>query len=330
VPGREIHIANDDANEGERSEEILISSEKTTRLSELRHELAVFLDGAEHSHPSTEITPMRRLFLFLVLAIVPTTLLLYGCGDTGKARVEVAKKKVLDQIDDALGKMDVQKAEIDTGIKAAKKAVGEIRKAKHQAQAQLELIDEKVRPHQEKLTRYDDSLAKLRDVIKADTPADIAGKTYSVAELKAMAGQVLQARKECEEKIKGFDAARTNMRNVVAALAKKQDDLEARVVRLEAMHAKLEAEMAAAKAMKKASAAMGDSDATLGENLDELEKKMAALSGDVRAELAGESEKLTATGTDKSVSEVDAFLKATQSPVDPVAEIDKILGPAKK
>lgn len=274
---------------------------------------------------------MRRLFLLLALGLVPTALVfLYGCGDAGKARVDVAKKKALDQIDDALGKMDVQKAEIDNGIKSAKKAVGEIRKAKHQAQAQLDLIDEKVKPHQDKIAKCDESLAKLRDAIRADTPAEFAGKTYSVADLKALAGQVLQARKECEEKIKGFDAARTNMRNVVATLTKKQEDLDARVVRLEAMHAKLDAEMAAAKAMKKASAAMGDSDATLGENLDELEKKMAALSGDVRAELAGESERLTSTGTDKSISEVDAFLKATRSPGDPVGEIDKILGPAKK
>ncbi len=245
-------------------------------------------------------------------------------------RGEVAKKKVLDQIDDMLGKMEVQKAEIDTGLKSAKQAVGEIRRAKHQAQAQLDLIDEKVRPHQEKMTRCDDSLAKLRDVINAGTPADFAGKTYSVAELKGMAGQILQARKECEEKIKGFDTARANMRNVVATISKKQEDLEVRIVRLDSMHAKLDAELSAARAMKKASAAMGDSSATLGENLDELEKKMAVLSGDVRAELAGESEKLTTTGADRTMSEVDAFLKASQTPGDPVAEIDRILGPAKK
>ena len=46
-----------------------------------------------------------------------------------------------------------------------------------------------------------------------------------------MAGKVLQARKESEEKIKGFDTARTNMRNVVMTISKKQEDLEARIVR---------------------------------------------------------------------------------------------------
>ena len=270
---------------------------------------------------------MKRLALIVVgCLIVGVALYLF----VGPNRAKVAKDKVLNQIDDMLGKMDLQKAEIDAGLKSAKQAVAEIRRAKHQAQAQLDLIDEKVRPHQENMARYDEALAKLRDAIKADMPADFAGKTYSVADLKGMAGKFLQARKESEVKIKGFDAARTNMRKVVATISKKQEDLETRIVRLEAMHAKLDAEMVAARAMKKASAAMGDSGTTLGENLDELEKKMAVLSGDVRAELAGESEKLTSSGADKTMSEVDAFLKATQSPGDPVSEIDRILGPAKK
>lgn len=269
---------------------------------------------------------MKRIAMVVVGCLVVGAALYYFIGPN---RAEVAKNKVLDQIDDVLGKMDVQKAEIDGGLKSAKQAVAEIRRAKYQAQAQLDLIDEKVRPHQDKLNRCDESLAKLRDVIRADVPAEFAGKTYSVDELKGMAGQVLQARKESEEKIKGFDAARTNMRNVVATITKKQEDLEARIVRLEATDSKLDAEMAATRAMKKASAAMGDSGATLGENLDELEKKMTVLSGDVKAELAGESEKLTSSDADK-MSEVDTFLKATQSPGDPVSEIDRILGPAKK
>ena len=267
-----------------------------------------------------------------ILAVVAVGLVAGGLLWSGVfgSRGDVAKKRVLDKIDDMLGKMEVQKAEIDTGIKSAKKAVGEIRKAKYQAQAELDLIDEKVRPHQDKMARCDEALVKLRDLIKADTTADFAGKTYTVAELKGVSGKLIDARKECDEKIKGYDTARTSMKGVVATITKKQEDLEARVAKLEVAKVKLDAEYGAALAMKKASAAMGDSDATLGENLDDLEKKMAALSGNVKAELAGESEKLAATGTDKTLSEVDAFLKASSSPGDTVGEIDKILGPAKK
>jgi hypothetical protein len=85
---------------------------------------------------------MRRLLLFLVLCLMPTALLfMYGCGPRG----EVAKKRVLDRLDAMLGKMDVHRAEIDDGIKATKKAVEGIRKARITAQVKLDQIDEKKR-----------------------------------------------------------------------------------------------------------------------------------------------------------------------------------------
>ncbi len=274
---------------------------------------------------------MRRLLLFLALGLVPTALVfLYGCGDAGKARVDVAKKKLLDQIDDALGKMDVQKAEIDNGIKSAKQALNEVRKAKIKAQVSAEQLDEKVSPYQDKIARCDESLARLRDAIKADKPADFAGKTYNVAQLNEMAGKVIQARKEAADQIKGFDAARANMQKVVATITRQQQDLESRLTKLQAANSKLDSEMAAAKAMKQASASMGDANASLSDNLDELEKKIAVLSGDVRAELQGESEKWSEAKTDKAINDVDAFIQATRQPTDTIAEIDRILGPAKK
>jgi peptidoglycan hydrolase CwlO-like protein len=270
---------------------------------------------------------MRRLLLFLVFCLVPTSLILmYGCGP----RAEVAKKKVLDRLDDMLGKMDVQRAEIDTGIKSTKQAVEGIRKAKIKAQVKMDQLDEKAKPFEEKIGQCDQTLTRLRDLLKADKPADIAGKTYSVADLKDMAGKIIQARKDTEKEIDGFKMARENMRKVVATLGKQQQALETRLTSLQGQVAKLDAEMAAAKAMKDASASMGDKDATLAANLDSLEEKVASLSGDVRAELQSESEKFSEAKTDKAISDVDAFIRDSQKPTDTVAEIDKILGPAKK
>jgi phage shock protein A len=270
---------------------------------------------------------MKRALTAMLACLVGVPLvIMYGCGPRG----EVAKKNVLNQIDNMLGKIDVQKAEIDAGIKSAKQAADGVRRAKYKAQANLDQLDEKVRPFQDKLAKCDETLAKLRDLIKADMPADIAGKTYSVAELKEMAGKVLQSRSEALDQIKGFDAARANMRNVVATITKQQQELEGRIAKFQAANTKLEAEMAAAKAMKQASASMGDAGSSLHDNLDELDKKIATLSADVKGELAVESERWTSPSTDRAINEVDAFIKAAQTPTDPVAEIDRILGPAKK
>lgn len=273
---------------------------------------------------------MKRMIVGLVAVTLCGVFFIPGCGDAAKARVDVAKKKLVEQLDDALGKMDVQKAEIDNGIKSAKQAADGVRKAKIKAQVSLDQLDEKVRPHQDKIAKCDETLAKLRDAIKADIPADFGGKTYTVVELKDMAGKVINSRRECEDQVKGFETARQNMQNVVATISKQQQELEARITKLQAANSKLDAEMAAAKAMKQASSTMGDGSTTLTENLDELEKKLASLSADVRGELAGESEKWSPAGADKAINDVDAFIKSAQTPSDPVAEIDRILGPGKK
>ena len=288
------------------------------------------VNGAEKAkHVAMQGDFMKRMIIGLVFTIIGMTFI-PGCGDAAKARVDVAKKKLVEQLDDALGKMDVQKAEIDNGIKSAKQAADGVRKAKIKAQVSLDQLDEKVRPHQDKIAKCDETLAKLRDSIKADIPADFGGKTYTVVELKDMAGKVINSRKECEDQVKGFETARQNMQNVVATISKQQQELEARITKLQAANSKLDAEMSAAKAMKQASSTMGDGSSTLTENLDELEKKLASLSADVRGELAGESEKWSPAGAEKAIGDVDAFIKSAQTPSDPVAEIDRILGPGKK
>jgi phage shock protein A len=275
---------------------------------------------------------MKKMIGLILAGTLVTGLVLFfvpGCGDAGKARVDVAKQKLLDQIDDSLGKMDVQKAEIDNGIKSAKQAADGVRKAKIKAQVSLEQLDEKVRPHQDKIARCDETLAKLRDAIKADKPAEFGGKTYAVADLKEMAGKVIQSRREAEEQVKGFDTARQNMRNVVATITKQQQELETRIAKLQAAISKLDAEMAAARAMKQASASMGDANSTLSDNLNELEKKIATLSADARVELTNETDRWSSSSTEKTLNDVDAFIRDSQRPGDTLAEIDAILGKKK-
>ncbi len=273
---------------------------------------------------------MRRLFFMLTACFVVTGVLLAfgipGCGP----RAEVAKKKALERVDDLLGKIDVQRQEIDDGIKATKRAVEGVRKARIKAQVKCDQLDEQVRPHEDRIAQCDQALARLRDLLKAGKPAEVAGKTYSVSDLSDMAGKVIEERKHEGAQINGFKTARERMQKVVADLTKTQQTLEARLGSLQAQVAKLDAEMAAAKSMKEASASMGDGNASLAANLDGLEEKVASLSADVRAELKGEEEKFQVARADKALGDVDAFIRDSQRPTDRVAEIDKILSPAKK
>lgn len=161
---------------------------------------------------------------------------------SGSPRVEVAKKKLLERVDDLIGKMDVQRQEIDDGIRATKQAVEGVRKAKIKTQVTLEQIDEKTRPYEEKITPCDKTLARLRDLLKADMPTDIAGKTYSVSDLKDMAKKVIKSRKEAEDQINGFKTARDCLNKVVSDLTRQQQALENRLTNLQGQIAKLDAQ----------------------------------------------------------------------------------------
>ncbi len=272
---------------------------------------------------------MKRLVFATMACGVISLFLVFvmpGCG----SRVEVAKKKAVERLDNMLGKMDVQRQEIDDGIRATKQAVEGVRKARIKAQVKCDQLEEKVKPSEEKMAQCDQTLARLRDLLKADMHAEIAGKTYSVSELKDMAGKVIQARKEAEGQISGYKTARESMKKVVADLSKQQHVLETRLTNLQAQVAKLDSEMAAAESMKEASAAMGGQDATLAANLDGLEEKVVTLSADVRAELKSESERWSEVKADQAISDVDTFIRDSQKPTDTLAEIDRILGPAKK
>ena len=264
---------------------------------------------------------MRKIVLAVAAPFVIATLVaVFGLGP----RLIVAKQKIVNGIDDVLGRMDVAKIEIDTGIKAAKSAADGIRKARIKAEIGLELLEEKTKPDQEEIVRSDQALAKLRDAIRSGVPTDIAGKTYSTTELKDMGTKVLQHRKIVADRIQGFEKSRENVRQVVTGLKKREDEIISRIGKLESANAKLGGEMEAAKAMKAAAAVIGNADMPLAVNLDELEQKIAVFAGEIRAELTGGSW----SGAEKTDSDVTAII--SQTPADPCEEIDRILAQAKK
>ena len=94
--------------------------------------------------------------------------------------------------------------EIDDGIKVDQAGGRRHPQGQDQGPGQTDQLDEKAKPFEEKVAQCDQTLVRLRDLLNADKPADIAGKTYSVAELKDMAGKVIQARKDAEKQIDGL------------------------------------------------------------------------------------------------------------------------------
>jgi len=127
---------------------------------------------------------MKRVAVLVSVVVVAS--FWYGCG----ARVEVAKDKVKQKIDSLLGTMDVKRKEIELGISGLKEGIDGLRKAKIKAQVATEQLGRQAFPQEEKLASMDSALKTLRGHLEGDKPVEIAGKTYSPAELKELADRV--------------------------------------------------------------------------------------------------------------------------------------------
>lgn len=266
---------------------------------------------------------MKRLFILLLLGV------LAGCGDSVRARVEVASEKAVEKLDSILGSLDVKRKEIGLSLRSLKDAINGISKARIKAQVKLDQIDRQAQPVRDRMAQADASLKKLRDYLAAGEPVEIGGKTYSVEDLKQMATEIIEARKGHAAQIAAFEQSQAELKKVVAVLEKNQQEYEEQIARLEGQIAQIDAQMVAVKAMKDASATIGDGNATLAENVARLEDKVNDLFADVQVELAVESQSWDAAAADKQIDAVDAFIAATQEPKDTIAEIDRILGEGK-
>lgn len=265
---------------------------------------------------------MQRLSILLLIGLV-------GCGDSVRARVEVATDKAVEKLDSILGSLDVKRKEIDLSMRSLKDAITGISKAKIKAQVKHDQIDRQAQPVRERMAQADASLKKLRDYLTAGEPVEIGGKTYSVEDLKQMATEIIEARKGHAAQIAAFEQSQAELKKVVAVLEKNQREYEGQLSRLEGQVAQIDAQMVAVKAMREASTTMGDGSATLAENVARLEDKVNDLFADVQVELAVESRSWDAAAADKQIDAVDAFIAATQEPKDTIAEIDRILGEGK-
>ena len=260
--------------------------------------------------------------------IVVGTLVLIGCGDAGQARLDVARARIIEQVDQALGRMEVEKSSIIRGIKASSEAIAEVRRAKAKADAGAELLGEKVDPFEEIVSRCDAALARIRDSVDSDGKATLAGTTVQGPELAEMTTRIIASRKDAAEQAKAYRKARDDMRASASGLGTKLSFLEKRVASLKAMMTRVDVEMTAATAMKRASEKIGGGAGGLADNLADLGARVAALGAEARSMLEGEAG-FPESGS-KGLEEALAAAGQSKPVQDPISDIERILGPLKK
>ena len=266
---------------------------------------------------------MNRIVVAVLVCVALVMACVYGCG----ARMEVAKDKIQAKIDSILGTMDVKRKEIEISVANLKEGINGLRKAKIKAQVSDDQIHRQAKPQEEKLANMDAALKALKGHLKTGKPVEIAGKTYSPAELKDMADRVMEARKACAGQLSGLHESQGRLQKVAATLERRQHDTEGRLAAIEGQLAVIDSNRIALTAMQQSAMALGESDGTLAKGLDKLQDKVNSLHADVEVDLRCEDEKWAETeSATKEIDSVEATVARLQGSRDTVSEIDKILG----
>ena len=79
-------------------------------------------------HQERQRKPQMRMILASVVLTLVATVSFLGCGDSTKARLEVAKEAAIKKLDSLLGSMDVKRKEIDLQLKGLSEGVAGIKK----------------------------------------------------------------------------------------------------------------------------------------------------------------------------------------------------------
>ena len=266
---------------------------------------------------------MSRIVVSVSVCLALVVACVYGCG----ARVEVAKEKIQAKIDSLLGTLDVKRKEIEINVANLKEGINGLRKAKIKAQVSNDQIQRQAKPQEDKLASMDAALKTLKGYLQTGKAVEVAGKSYSPAELKDMAERVMEARKACAGQLAGLHESEARLQKVASTLERRQHDAEGRLASIEGQLAVIDSNRIALTAMQQSAAALGESDTTLAKALDKVQDKVNALHADVEVDLRCEDEKWAETeAAVKEVDSVEATVARLHDSHDTVAEIDKILG----
>jgi chromosome segregation ATPase len=247
--------------------------------------------------------------------------LLMGCG----ARTEVMKDKVVAKIDNMLGELDVKKKEVELSMAEMENAKKDLQKGRIKVEVKAEQLGDNATELENKIGALDASLKKLRDLLATGEDAEIAGKTYTQAELNDMAKKLITQRGSYEKQMDSLKKSQTMLESRAAKIDEMVKSYSAQLDKLKTKISEIDANMVALKAMQETSG-VGGEDQTLAQSFGELEDKVDDLYASLETELRMEEAMFDEASLDEDISSVDEFIQATQGAGDTLSEIDKILG----
>lgn len=280
--------------------------------------------GKNHFYPRMGFSMLRfRATKFIIaLNVACLSLTFAGCGP----RSEVIKDKVMDQINTMIGKTEIKEKKVETMMADIEKAFPPLTEGKIKAKVEAGQLEKRIVEIEEKIADAEASLKTLQGYLTTGEPVQLAGKTYSTADLASQAGKVIQAHKSLTADLTAMKAAKSQLEQSATELEERLETGRQQLATLKAQHKQIQGYLVSLNAQKKARAVAGESDTTLAANFENLQKEMNELDADVQTQLGVESEKWKEVTAASNVDDVSKFISSTKGADDTLSEINKILG----
>jgi chromosome segregation ATPase len=256
----------------------------------------------------------RLTVSFLVFGLAP---LVVGCG----ARTEVAKEKILGQVDRLLGTIDVKKKEAQLAVQGMEAGIDKIKMGRIESRMRLTQVTDNLTVVNAKIAQADKALGRLRDGLKEGKETVFNEKTYSSTELKGMADQIINARKKLFVEAEGLKSIQKRLSGIVTALEQREQDGRERLAKIKQSVDEIDAKAVALRSIQEAASLSGDTEVA---DFTAVEKQVRDLSGKIDVELAFNDEKVKEHSAESK--SLESIVRVTSTAGDTVSEIDKILG----
>jgi len=245
------------------------------------------------------------------------------------ARGEVAKKKILKKLDSWLGESDVQRTEIERGIKGMDDAVEKLGDSRRHAQVQAEMLSKEINTNKKKIEDSKNALTKLKANLAAfETDAKFSvsygNKTYTKKDdLDKMATSVIAYHKTLVSQTESMERRLQTYETTAATLKAREDEGRTKLVEMKNSLKELDAKVELVKAQKQAAEALNESDKTFADSVQGIEDKIKNLDLTTETALRKEEEKWKEYSAKAKVEDANVIIKDTKSTI---SEIDNLLG----
>lgn len=246
-----------------------------------------------------------------------------GCG----ARVEVAKDKVLAQLDKVLGELNVKEKQIDIKRRELTNEMQVVREKKFNAGVRLELLSKKQETSKQDLEKLKQGLARVQPKLeeaKANGKIELNGRDVTADELNRMASDLINRVKSKESEVGSLQTSIDALKRSADFLSNQEKAATDMLSKLDLKISEIKDKKLAIDAVKSATSMVGN-DTSINDKISSLNKEIEDMFVGVETAMRVEEAKLTEL--QNQTMSADDLLTETGSDLDAtMSEIDAILG----